>query len=428
MRTLGFCTLALLASAAAAQTTEQPVSPVPPSEAARPTGRTASVAYLMEQYGISEAEARERLAVQLEVMELSTRLHRENDPAYANLYTDHTPVFRVVIAFADNKDRRAFVQSLSPTLRRYVQVISVPKSRREVQLDLEALVTGLKGAGIDFTTGFDPRSRRYVVNVHTQQMANAARENIPPQLRDEVAIQIRPRLVPEAAPTGVQANDWIVGGFTFYHSKDPVKSSCTWGYPVRFGSPEKKGILTAGHCGDVAFHYYNNHWINFAPPVIRKHYETKYDYAIFESTGLTDDQTYEVYYNNVHGLNVSTRGYYQIYGWIGWESQNVGDTMCKSGKSTGLTCGQITNDNLWFNNSFGWIEVSHTKQPDLSAPGDSGGPWFMDPGTGYKAIAAGIHSTGSENCVGTGSACVAVYMPVEWIDDHDTTVRLVLSP
>lgn len=231
--------------------------------------------------------------------------------------------------------------------------------------------------------------------------------------------------VPEAAPTGVQPGDFIAGGHTLYVNPTTNESWCTFGFPVRFGSPEKKGILTAGHCGDSAYHWWG-HYIKFGAPIIRKNMELKYDYEIFETTGLSDNSGSEVYYTNPHGLNVSTRGYYQVYAFVGWANQNVGNVVCKYGKTTYLTCGRITNDNLWYNNSFGWIEVGNTNQPDLSAKGDSGGPWFMDPGTGYRIIAAGIHSTGTENCVGSG--CIAIYMPIDWIDDHDPTVRLVLTP
>jgi hypothetical protein len=421
MKALLLCSIAI--SAATAAIAQAPVSPLPPSEASKEPGRSPAVAYLMQYYGITEADAQERLAVQAEVMELSARLNRENDPSYADIWTEHSPVFKVVVAFADTKDRKELLDSLSPKLRRYVQLRTVPKSRSQIQADLETLASALKSGGFPFGGGFDPITGRYNFEVETQQAANAARALIPPSLRDQVGIVVKRLPKPEAAPTGVQSGDWIAGGYPLY----PIKTDaqCTFGFPVRFGSNQTKGILTAGHCGEIAEAYYNGHWITFAKPVIRYSQVLKYDYEIFESTGLTDGGTYEVYYENRHSIpGISTRSYFQIYAWVGWASQNVGDTVCKSGQQTGLTCGQIVNDNVWYNNSYGSILVSRSSQPDISDKGDSGGPWFFHPGTGTRAIAAGIHVAGE----GVGSSATAVYMPVEWIDDHDPTVKLLLTP
>jgi hypothetical protein len=376
----------------------------------------------MQKFGISEADARERLAVQSEVMELSARLNRENDPAYADIWTEHSPVFKVIVAFADTKDRKALLDSLSPRMRRYVQLKTVPKSKTQVQADLDALAAALKAGGFEFGGGFDPRTGRYTFEVETQQAASAARALIPPQLRDQVGIVVHELPKPEAAPTGVQSGDWIAGGYSLY----PIRTDaqCTFGFPVRFGSSATKGILTAGHCGAVAEYYYNGHWITFSAPVIHRE-ELKYDFEIFETTGLNDDGGYEVYYTNTYNVpQFASSGYFKVYAWVSWANQNVGDTMCKSGQQTGITCGQITNDNYWYKNSYGWILASNTSQPDISAPGDSGGPWFYDPGTGTNIIAAGIHDAGD----GVGSTATAVYMPVDWIDDQDSTIRLVLTP
>lgn len=91
-----------------------------------------------------------------------------------------------------------------------------------------------------------------------------------------------------------------------------------------------------------------------------------------------------------------------------------------------MTCGTVKTI-TGFHNGWGyWIIVSNTTQPDLSAPGDSGGPWFMNPGTGSQIIAAGIHSDGTPDCV--GATCEAVVMPIDYIDDHNSTIKLPSTP
>jgi hypothetical protein len=69
-----------LSSSVAYQQTDVPP---PPTERLLAGGRNPVVSYLMQAYGLSEAVAQERLAIQSEVMELAQRLKNGNDPAYA---------------------------------------------------------------------------------------------------------------------------------------------------------------------------------------------------------------------------------------------------------------------------------------------------------------------------------------------------------
>ena len=411
--------------------TQEPTSPLPPEQAPRPTGTSPAVTFLMQEYGISEAEAKERLAVQAELMPLTLRLEEQNDPGFTDTWIEHTPVFKVVIAFADAKDRRSLLESIPPRLRRYAQLRTVPRSRSQRKANQQEIEKAFRAAGFEFGGGFDPITGKYDMVVEDARAISGVRQALPPNLRDDVTIRVGELPRPEAPPTGVQSGDWIVGGFPLY----PVKTDaqCTFGYPVRFkpsgSTTEVKGILTARHCLEIAYHYYNGHWITFGAPVIAPARSGIYDYEIFESTGLDDDNSYEVYYENRSNLpGISTRNYYRIYAWAASTSQSVGDIVCKSGQQTGLTCGRITRKDGYYQGVYAWIEVANSThsgyQADISDNGDSGGPWFFDPGTGTSAIATGIHVSGS----GVGASATALYMPLERIDDHNNTVRLALAP
>lgn len=108
----------------------------------------------------------------------------------------------------------------------------------------------------------------------------------------------------------------------------------------------------------------------------------------------------------------------------GWNQFN-GQTMCKSGIVTGVTCGTIIDDSYEWRPGWWFIKVSHTKQFDISNPGDSGAPWFMYPGSGNVNItAAGIHGGGE----GSGYNSVAIYMPIDRAFEHVSNVKLVLKP
>lgn len=146
---------------------------------------------------------------------------------------------------------------------------------------------------------------------------------------------------------------------------------------------------------------------------------------------MNDDSGNEVYYENRSNLpGISTRSYYRVYAWAESSQQSVGDIVCKSGQQTGLTCGRITKKNGYYQGVYTWIAVANSThssyQADISDKGDSGSPWFFDVGTGAttNVIATGLHVSGS----GVGATAVALYMPLERINDHNSTVRMMLAP
>lgn len=426
----------VMASAAVAQ---EASVPAPPSERLLAGGRNPVVSYLMQAYGISETEAQERLAVQNEVMELAARLEKE-DPAYADIWIEHQPVYKVVIAFTDKADRQAFKAGLSPRLRRYVQLRPVTNSRKQRQRQLEEISAILRSAGVPFDGWFEGPRQRFSIGVTSAADLSRAESLLPPNLRAQVDLAVRRIARPEAGPTGVVAGDWIAGGFAVWITSDPAHpnpTQCTFGFPVRYGANRLPGVLTAAHCTEptppmFAARFGNPaHFIkfDFANPIIRRR-TGQYDYMVLQgSSSLNDDGLYDVYFQNPNNQVPGVTGnWLDIYAYAARTSMAVGNAVCKSGDTTKLTCGTIRAMDGASLGYAGYIVVSNTAQPDLSAPGDSGGPWFFNPGTGSKAIAIGIHTSGTEGCVGAGWACNAFVMPIEYIDDHDPTIKLPSTP
>ena len=103
--------VALLGLTAEAAQAQGPQSPPPPSERLLGGGRNPAVTHLMQAYRISEEVAQDRIEIQNEVVELAKRLNAESDPNYAGIWIEHEPVYRVVVAFADQQDRREFGQA-----------------------------------------------------------------------------------------------------------------------------------------------------------------------------------------------------------------------------------------------------------------------------------------------------------------------------
>jgi hypothetical protein len=95
---------------------------VPAAVAAQEPGTNPSVTHLMKTYGIDKAEAQMRIDLQNEILALSERLNTENDPAYGDIFIKHEPTYKIVVSFADKADRKPFLESLDPKIRRYVQL------------------------------------------------------------------------------------------------------------------------------------------------------------------------------------------------------------------------------------------------------------------------------------------------------------------
>jgi hypothetical protein len=127
--------------------------------------------------------------------------------------------------------------------------------------------------------------------------------------------------------------------------------------------------------------------------------------------------------------------------------------MCKTGRSTGLTCGQITHGYYALNGTKGWIQTGKSSQFIYATWGDSGGAVFTSPNAKGEIKAAGIstaatiydptpnpdgstNSSGDERpCLSTmknntsfsttlspGVAaiddCYLIHMPIDYVDDQ----------
>jgi hypothetical protein len=105
---------------------------------------------LMKEYSISQQEAQLRIDLQTEIIAMSEKLNTESDPAYADIYIQHEPVYKIIFSFADKKDRKAFLDQIDPKIRRYVQLKNATKSRADVGRDLDAIAASLRNSGIDY--------------------------------------------------------------------------------------------------------------------------------------------------------------------------------------------------------------------------------------------------------------------------------------
>jgi hypothetical protein len=285
----------------------------PSSFAQFPDPPNPSVLYLMKEYNITQEEAQLRISLQEQIIALSERLNADNEPSYADMYIQHEPVYKIIISFADKKDRKAFLEEIDPKIRRYVQFQNTSRSRRDVNAELENLALQFNSSGVKYSGGYNVRNSKYVYKVGSQDEVQLLRGLIPPNLRGDVQIEVGLVESNEVAPVGVKTGDSLVTGRDIL--RDTASSSailrCTAGFTVTYDST-KRGILTAAHCPSTAYFFVNNHWVTLSGPVIQRDVN-KYDYQIFDTTGLVTDN--KLYFSNLNGIpEFPSSGYFRTTG------------------------------------------------------------------------------------------------------------------
>ncbi|MEA3011159.1 MAG: streptogrisin [Sphingomonadales bacterium] len=407
---------------------------------AQPVGTNPAVTYLMQTYGLAKDEAQMRIDLQNEIIALSERLNSGSEPDFGDMYIKQEPQFRIVVLFANSSDRKDFLDSLDPKLRRYVQLKTAKKSRGVFTRELTELSAALNALKLPFTAKYDLETEKYVVNVETEEAAARVRASLPETRKVETLVQVVPLPKVQSAPTGVVAGDALPGGSAVFVSQLPagttdatVRSSdladCTLSYAVGYtiGGVAKRGILTAGHCPDTMVARIGGHYVTLSgPDVQRPNRDTdglsdKYDFQIFDTTGITVDNRVG-YFDENSIPEFPDSGELRLTAITSFLNQKAGMVVCKSGANSGITCGSITNGNLTWDGVPGWIEVSKTNQRVISVGGDSGAAWFLYPGSSTTITGVGVHTAG--NAV-PGTTGIAIYMPIDYIDDQNSTINTI---
>ncbi|HET9639566.1 MAG TPA: S1 family peptidase [Allosphingosinicella sp.] len=423
--------LALLGTASLAQPTAEAPKAPPKPKAATKSDVPPGASYLASTYGISVADAAERIRLQDEISALVAQVFKDDDPSFAGIWVQQTPVFKIVIGFTDPDDRKLLKYQIDPKIRRYVQLKKMPRPRKAVLAEQDDVNKRIQAAGIKkFTSWIEEETGTLAVRVETAAEADKVRTalaGISPAPRVEVG----PIPTPTAAPVGVQLGDYIYGGFNYWQTNqiDPVNpdpyKGCSFAFPATLGTT--KGILTAGHCepGPDGKYWYSveGHWVQLPSPTIaRWAYGTKYDYQFHETTGM--DTGSWVYYENYSTEPAYPRGgYFYVTGTVGYYGQTSGMAICKSGWKTGLVCGTIDNGAYTYNGVKGWIHAVRNSGSLIAAPGDSGGAVFSPADSAGNIKAYGIITAGGAT---SGGASQIVYMPIDYIDD-EVAIRVMTN-
>ncbi|MGH3329312.1 MAG: S1 family peptidase [Streptomycetales bacterium] len=172
-------------------------------------------------------------------------------------------------------------------------------------------------------------------------------------------------------------------------TSDRFRSYDSGGYPIFTGSGSRCSLgfnvtggfmLTAGHCTE-GFPTWFNFQNAFIGPTVNSSFPGN-DYGRIRNDGGIS-QPGNVYLWNNSFQDITFSG-----------NSVLGQSICKSGSTTGLTCGSVVAKNVTVNYGGGDIVSGLDQSNACASPGDSGGSWF----NGTKAI--GLTSGGNLACPG----------------------------
>lgn len=334
----------------------------PPASADEP-GASPMEQALAESQGISVREARELITTEAALSETAEDLDaRLGDSSSAGSWVEgDTLVVAVTTPDAAAEVRAA---GASPEM--------VGRSRAQlevVQAELDRL--GRRAAGKAVSWSIDPQAN--AVSVQVAAGADDARTRAFVAAAEELGAEVtttEAEVVPAATLLGGQEYTFSSGGGTY---------TCSTGFNAR-SSTGANVLITAGHCteGATAFRFQG---------------------TSLGSAGVTSFPTDD--YGTIRTSTAHTpRG--AVSDWAGGSVRvtgsteaAIGATLCKSGRTTGWTCGRVTSKNATVNYGGGDVVGGLTAHDACVMQGDSGGSNLS--GTQAQGVSSGgaLYDTGS---------------------------------
>lgn len=145
-----------------------------------------------------------RIELQNDVIALSEKLNQANDSDYADMYIQHQPVYKIIVLFADNSDRKDFLKSLDPKMQRWVQIKQAKKSRSIYSQELDDINMALNRLNLIYTSVYDLESQNFLITVENKSDINLVKQSLPKARNGEVTIKVGNIPKIQAAPSGVR--------------------------------------------------------------------------------------------------------------------------------------------------------------------------------------------------------------------------------
>jgi len=314
---------------------------------------------IQRDLGLSREQAEKELAAQSAARQLDIRLKSQLGADFAGDWYDQRSGKLVVAVTSAKRAAEARAAGAESKL------VSHGKAKLDgIVAELDELAATDKAAVSGITAWHvDPQTNAVVVTVLAGQPKGKALAGL---ARHGNAVRIEQT---DATPS-VTA-DFLDGG-------DPF-NGCSVGFNAFYGS--ERFFITAGHCGVSGNQTYGagGNWIG---PFSGSSFPVN-DFALVRvnNTGYWIQGPWVDAYNG--------GGYYNVHGWY-WSAPPAGLFMCKSGKTTGFTCGSVTVTSETVNTERGTVyELTRTNA--CAERGDSGGSNISWDGAG-NAMAEGMSS------------------------------------
>ncbi len=345
-----------------------------------------------EHFGVTVDEALQRLQLQNAFPDLEPEITKSEPETFGGLWLQHEPEFKVIVAFTRNGENTITKYSdyIPEEIAPYIEVRTVEKSLVELLNDQEKLAQSAEAQGIKVESWLNIGDNRVEINIRTSDknaydIAVSEGKIVQP---DKLNINLVESLTQPETDIygGLNLKLWLLGGLYV-----------TSGFSVIETATGEEGIITAGHAEDGL--WYGSNSLTFED----ESYGGSCDVQWHTHSSLNFENIIQIYDNGqtLPITGVRTRDQQTLYSFVSKYGQASGDTVGRLESKTFVPTGFVPNPNAT------WMLVSnYFDLDDLSAPGDSGGPWYFYP------YALGIHH---------GSYTVddmqyAVYMAINYID------------
>lgn len=341
---------ALAAPAAAAGTSALPVN-----AAARPVLVDTTAKELAGRTGMSLAAATAHVRAQGRLVGVAARLTRQLGSASGGAYLDGSGRLVVNVTTVAAAATATRAGATARMVRRSTAQLTA------VSADLRR-----QPAVVGSYWSIDPATDQVTLGIPTGAPAAATRGLLAAAARHGDAV----RVVRGVAPMHTDLSA-MIGGLPIYHAATGAR--CSAGFTVRAGSVFH--VLDAGHCTILG-----GLWLNFDGTPIGNSTAAAFPGV---DTGLIGIQSGQI--SIVRGVYLYNTGGVQPI--TGAGQAFPGLFACKSGSTTGVTCGTV----LAVNACVAYVEglVCGLDQTNIAAgPGDSGGSYFTGP-TGLGTVSGG---------------------------------------
>jgi len=331
---------------------------------------------------VSLQEAVRRLQLQEPAGELNAVLTVNERDTFAGAWIQHDPEFRIIVQFTRDAEATIAPYIEGGPLADIVEVRTAAVTLADLEAAQAEAVHAVRDLGLPVEAATIVSENQVDLYVTDLAPIDRAVDSGDLQLPDYVeVVEVESLSVDDAA---------IYAGLNL--------STCTTGFSVKNVFTGVRGITTSGHCSN------SQSYLGTSLPMQHQAFGGSFDVQWHTTPGHIPEPSM---WDGGGKRNVTAKKH--------WQNQMQGQFVCKYGKVTGYTCGNIVtttfqpNDNdhncgCVYNANFVWVHNSSGVQ--LSLSGDSGGPWFN--GTTAYGITKGHNPAGQYKD--------AYYMAVNFIE------------